>query len=85
MYVLKKIMFNYYFRCFVAIADGKNDFIALEDLTVQSYVHFKREKDLDYDCVLFVVKLFAKFHALSFAFKDQFPKEFEELADVIEV
>lgn len=79
-----KNKFNNIPMCFAAIADGKNDFIALEDLTAQSYTHFKREKELDYDCVLFIVKLFAKFHALSFAFKDQFPKEFEELADAIE-
>lgn len=67
------------------MADGENDFIALEDLSAQSYVHFKKENEMDYESVLFIIRLFARFHALSFAFKDQFPKEFEELANNIEV
>ncbi|GLV44667.1 uncharacterized protein CBL_20578 [Carabus blaptoides fortunei] len=71
-------------RCFAAMSDGKNDYIALEDLTAQSYVPFKRQNQMDYENIVMIIRLFARFHALSFALKDRIPEIFQNLVDKIE-
>lgn len=45
----------------------------------------QRDAGLDYKYSQFILRQFAKFHALSFAFKDQKPLEFEEITKHIEV
>ncbi|XP_044729401.1 uncharacterized protein LOC123292752 [Chrysoperla carnea] len=70
--------------CYSALADGENDFIALEDLTPQGYGAAKRQTGLDFDHCLLIIRLLARFHSLSFAYKDQHPELFHEMVSNFE-
>ncbi|XP_044748926.1 uncharacterized protein LOC123309749 [Coccinella septempunctata] len=60
--------------------DGENDYIALEDLSYKNFDSMERGKGIDYDTTMKVLNVFAKFHALSLAYKDQKPVEFSKAA-----
>lgn len=72
-------------RCFSAYADGEHDYIALEDLSYKGYQGVLRGDCLDFDHTIISLKLFAKFHAIALAFKDQSPEEFEAVANSLQV
>lgn len=74
-----------FFRCYASLSDGENDFIALEDLTSDGYETTDRENGLDFNQCKQIMTLIGKFHALSLAFRDQEPSEFEKMVDCIEV
>ncbi|KAJ3658258.1 hypothetical protein Zmor_010010 [Zophobas morio] len=63
--------------------DGENDFLALSDLTVEGYQRIPRGKALNQPHTSAFLKLLAKFHALSLAFKDQRPEDFENIATTL--
>lgn len=66
-------------------SDGQNDFIALEDLSFKNYHTIERGKGVDHFHTMKVMDAFAKFHAISLAFKDQKPEEFREAANGLKV
>ncbi|KAI4462622.1 hypothetical protein MML48_4g00002143 [Holotrichia oblita] len=59
--------------------DGENDFIALEDLSHRGFTGLNRGTGLDLDTTLFILRNFAKFHAISVAYREQYPDEFHKL------
>lgn len=66
-------------------SDGENDFIALEDLSFKNYGSVERGEGLDLNRTMKVIDVFAKFHAVSLAFKDQKPAEFMDAASSLKV
>lgn len=52
--------------------------LIMEDLRPKNYEMWPREKVIPLDHELFVMRELAKFHAISFAMKDQRPDQFEE-------
>ncbi|KAK9870300.1 hypothetical protein WA026_006387 [Henosepilachna vigintioctopunctata] len=60
--------------------DEKYGYICLEDLSLRNYENVERGNGLNYEYSLKVIDLFAKFHSLSLAFKDQNPSEFTKIA-----
>ncbi|KRT85442.1 phosphotransferase, partial [Oryctes borbonicus] len=65
--------------CLATFADGKTDFIALEDLSYQGFKALERSLGLDLDAALFTLKYFAKFHAIAVAYREQHPDEFKKM------
>ncbi|CAL7944211.1 unnamed protein product [Xylocopa violacea] len=68
-------------RHLASVMDGENDYIALEDVTVLGYEPIARQSCLDYDQCMMILKAIARFHAISFAYKDQQKEEFIEIAE----
>ncbi|XP_044729465.1 uncharacterized protein LOC123292816 [Chrysoperla carnea] len=74
------VVFDKIPRCLLAsLCDGKNDFIILEDVTPFDYKLLERNYCLDIDHCMLIIKLFADFHSVSFAFKNQHPKEYNDM------
>ena len=67
------------------MADGNNDFIALEDVSTYGYESADRMKGVDFDHCALVLQTLGRFHALSLAMKDQDPKGFERIAKSVKV
>jgi hypothetical protein len=57
----------------------------LEDLSPTGYVTADRAKGLDFDHCVAVLQTLGRFHALSFAMKDQDPEGFEAVANCVKV
>lgn len=57
----------------------------MEDFTPQGYSSISRAEVLDRSYSNLILGQFAKFHALSYAFKDQKPLEFQEITKHLEV
>ncbi|KAK4884248.1 hypothetical protein RN001_000519 [Aquatica leii] len=55
--------------------------VVLEDLKALGYVLQDRRQPLDYNHVLMIMKEYGRFHALSFALRDQKPSVFKEIAE----
>lgn len=72
-------------RMLAYYADGFNDFIVLEDLTDDGYVGIKRDTGLDFNHAHSIMRQFAKFHGLSYAFKQENPDKFQELISKLTV
>jgi hypothetical protein len=79
------ITFFNHFSCLYALADGENDFIVLEDLSPTGYVTADRTNGLDLDHCIAALQTLGRFHALSFAMKDQDPEGFETIANSVKV
>jgi hypothetical protein len=65
--------------------DGSNDFVALQDVSPEGYKGAERGAGLDYVTTVAILKVLAGFHAVSLAFKDQQPENFEKAATALEV
>lgn len=61
--------------------DGENDFIALEDVSCLGFGPVSRQNCLDFHQCSMILKSMARFHGISFAFKDQHKEKFAQLAD----
>lgn len=73
--------FNEYPKCYRTITDEPNESVLLEDLSIRSFTMIDRfTEDVSVDHVRLVMKCLGKFHAISFALKDQLPEKFDELA-----
>lgn len=59
-----------------SVMDGKNDYIALEDVCLLGYEPISRQNCMNEDECKIVLRTIAKFHAISFAYKDQRGEEF---------
>ncbi|XP_048508443.1 uncharacterized protein LOC105689818 isoform X1 [Athalia rosae] len=67
-------------RCLAAVSDGENDFIALEDVSVYGFGPVTRQSTLTFAENGQILKALARFHAVSFAYKDQ-RDDFKSLSD----
>ncbi|GBP54760.1 hypothetical protein EVAR_90044_1 [Eumeta japonica] len=71
--------FDNYAKVFMSHTDGENDFICLEDASVYSFGCAVRQVGIDVVHCKHILKTFAKFHAMSFAMRDQCPEKFWEI------
>lgn len=77
---IKKTGFTEHPNCYQTINIEFNECLLLEDLCIRGLSTIDRRNGLmTADHVLLVMKGFAKFHAISFALKDQHPEKFNEL------
>lgn len=66
-------------KCLAYFMDGVNDFIVLQDVSPMGFRQISRNNCLDYESCCSMLHAMAKFHAISFAFKDQKSDEFDKL------
>jgi len=59
--------------------DGENDFIVLEDVSPLGFGPASRQNCLDWAECTVILEALAKFHAISFAYRDQKKEEFAKL------
>lgn len=79
--VLGESGFTEYPKCYRTIDKELDECVLLEDLSVRDYNIVDRFKeDITADHVYLIMKTLGKFHAISFALKDQQPDKFKELA-----
>lgn len=62
------------------MCDGENDILVLQDISPENFKALGRECRLDLEHCLLVIRMFASFHSVSYAFKDQHPDEYEKIA-----
>lgn len=65
-------------QCYKSLTDDPYEGLMLEDLKVCEFEMFDRFKEVTADHVNLVMKALGKFHAISFAMKDQKPELIEE-------
>ncbi|KAJ9582655.1 hypothetical protein L9F63_023004, partial [Diploptera punctata] len=70
-------------RCLYALADGENDFIALEDVSIHGFESGDRMEGVNFDHCAAVLKTLGRFHALSLAVKDQDPEGFKIISSKV--
>jgi len=75
--------FTEYPKCYAAASDTVNDehVIIMENLKMNGFGLWDKTKSIDYDTVCLYMKALGKLHAISFAFRDQKPKLFDEITD----
>ncbi|XP_031627429.1 uncharacterized protein LOC116343490 isoform X2 [Contarinia nasturtii] len=74
-------IFSEYPMCYQTIDVELNEGLVFEDLSVNGFTTVDRHKeDMTAEHVNLVMKTLGKFHAISFALKDQQPNKFNELA-----
>lgn len=71
--------FYEYPRCYKAIQAEQMECLIFQDLAESRFIMIDKN-DLTVEHILLVMKLIGKFHAISFALKDQQPEKFEEIA-----
>ncbi|KAL0107258.1 hypothetical protein PUN28_015653 [Cardiocondyla obscurior] len=67
-------------RYLASYMDGENDFIVLEDVSPLGFGPASRQSCIDWAECTVILKTLAKFHAISFAYRDQKKDEFAEIA-----
>lgn len=70
--------------CMVSHIDGDNDFLALENLNPYGYESTSRQEAMNINLSRLIMQTLGRFHALSFVMRDQSPKVFEEISQVLE-
>lgn len=76
--------FNEYVRCYRTIDVEPNESLLLEDLSAKSFSMIDRHTEvITADHVKLVLQAMGKFHATSFAIKDQKPDKFKEITSSI--
>lgn len=68
-------------RHLASVIDGENDFLALEDVSVIGFGPVSRLSGTSSDQCYMMLKAMAKFHAISFAYKDQKKAEFSQMQE----
>lgn len=77
--------FMEYPECYRTITDEKYEAIFLKDLGMDNFIMFNRLESVTFDHVKLIMIILGKYHAVSFAIKDQLPekiKEYEKLEDI---
>lgn len=71
-------------KCYACVCDEERDefIIVMEDLRPKNYRMWPKKQPVDIDHVREVLREMAKFHAVSFAMRDQQPEKFIELTMV---
>lgn len=70
-------------RYLASYMDGENDFLVLEDVSPLGFGPASRQSCLDWAECIVILETLAKFHAISFAYKDQKKEEFEEITSYL--
>lgn len=71
--------------CYYALCDGENDFLLLEDLMESGYQMANKEQGLNTIQTISIIKMMARFHALSLSMKVLQPEKYLEITDGIQV
>ncbi|XP_014214807.1 uncharacterized protein LOC106643981 [Copidosoma floridanum] len=66
-------------RCYASLLDGDNDYIVLQDVSVDGFGPLVRQASLTYEQCKSAAETLARFHAISFGFKRERKEEFEEM------
>lgn len=75
--------FNECARCYFSISEEFSECLFLEDLRTRQFeVIVYRKEPITFEHVSLVMAALGKFHAISFALKDQQPEKFKELASL---
>lgn len=73
------------FKCYphfiTSSMEHMHETVVMENLKANGFIMRNRTEPLDYFHTKYVLTNYAKFHALSFALRDQDPGKFEEIAD----
>ena len=69
-------------QCYKSLIDEPYEGLMLEDLKVTGFEMFDRLKEVTADHVNLMMKALGKFHAISFAIKDQKPELIEHFKDM---
>lgn len=80
-YLLQSQIFAHYPKILQSSMEATKEFIILEDLCPLRYHTSYRPEALSFAKCMSVIKTLAQFHAISFAYKDQRPDEFEKLTN----
>lgn len=72
--------FKDYPRFITSSMEEMHETVVMENLKAKGYIMKSRREPLDYTHIKYVITHYAKFHALSFALRDQHPEKFEEIA-----
>lgn len=76
--------FNECARCYFSISEEMSESLFLEDLKKKEFEMIDhRTEPLSFDHMTLLLKALGKFHALSFAIKDQQPEKFNQLTSLI--
>lgn len=76
--------FNEYPKCYGTVDFDLNECVLLEDLTIRRFTMIDRHtEDISIHHVQLSLRCLAKFHAISFAIRDQNPEKFQELATTV--
>ncbi|XP_071053289.1 uncharacterized protein [Onthophagus taurus] len=73
--------FNNHAKHILSYLEHLKESLVLEDMKQLGYVMRPRQEPLDWNHVKLVMKAYAKFHAVSYALKDQKPDVFKKLSD----
>ncbi|KAB0801591.1 hypothetical protein PPYR_03777 [Photinus pyralis] len=73
--------FRSYAKYYDSSVADMNEALIMEDMKEYGFKLHDRHRPLDYNHTLLVLREYGKFHALSFALRDQEPKIFAELAE----
>jgi hypothetical protein len=71
--------------CYYALSDGENDFLLLEDLVESGYQMADKGQGLNTIQTISIIKMMARFHALSLSMKVLQPEKYLEITDCIQV
>jgi Ecdysteroid kinase-like family len=71
--------------CYYALSDGMNDFLLLEDLVESGYQMADKAQGLNTIQTISIVKMMARFHALSLSMKVLQPEKYLDITDCIQV
>lgn len=78
--IIEENGFNVYPKCYRTIDTDLNECVLLEDMSVRDFSIIDRyTEEITPDHVRLVMQTLGKLHAISFALKDQQPKQFEKL------
>lgn len=76
--------FNEHPKCYRSISKDLSESLLLEDLTLRNFdLIDHRTEPITFDHMSLLLKALGKFHAISFAIKDQLPNKYKELSDPI--
>ena len=70
-------------KCLAYHLDGDNDFLVLQDVSFIGFRVASRQNCLSYEQCKYIVEALARFHAISFAFKNEKKQEFDEMASLL--
>lgn len=67
-------------NCLSYVLDGENDFIAMNDVTVHGFGPVSRGSTCTVEEFQLILTAMARFHGISFAFKNQHEAKFNKIA-----
>lgn len=77
--------FKEHAKCYKTLTDDLQEAIFMEDLSAKDFQMYDRFAQPTLDIVKLIMRALGKFHALSFALKDQCPEKFEKFRHIEEI